>query len=61
MDGKHIVIVLDKAQHIRRPTLVYVDKDGKQLVVINKDGTEIRNYNINYVRFVKLMPRFYLM
>ena len=41
--------LLDDTKAIRKPTRVHVDQVGKRLVVINKDGTEIRHYNLHAV------------
>ena len=46
-NGKHLQVLLDKDKEIRKMTQVRVDEDGKQLVVINKDGTEIMNYELS--------------
>ena len=42
-------VLLDDTKAIRKPTRVHVDQVGKRLVVINKDGTEIRHYNLHVV------------
>ena len=46
-NGRHVQVLLDKDKEIEKPTHVRVDEDGKQLVVINKDGTEIMNYELS--------------
>ena len=48
-DGRDLQVLLDKERGIHNPTRVRVDKEGKKLVVINKDGDEIRNYRLNTV------------
>ena len=35
---------------IRNPTMVRVDKEGQRLVVVSKNGAEIRNYVIKLDR-----------
>ena len=37
---------LSRESGIKNPTMVRVDKEGQRLVVINRDGVEIRNYMI---------------
>ena len=37
---------------IRRPTKVRVDREGRRLIVINKDEREIRIYNLTSVSLV---------
>ena len=44
--GKRIQVLLDKEREIQKPKQVRVDEEGKKLVVINKDGAEIRNYEL---------------
>ena len=50
-DGMDLQILLDREKGIHNPTRVHVDKEGERLVVINKDGDEIRNYRLNTVSF----------
>ena len=45
-DGQKTEFILDKKQGIQNPTSVHVDKEGKRLLVINRDGDEIRHYKI---------------
>ena len=45
-DGRNLQILLDKERGIDNPTNVRVDKKGENIVVINKDGKEIRNYKL---------------
>ena len=46
---------------IQRPTKIRTDKNGKWLVVIQKDGDEIRNYKIKDVGalFLILFGRYF--
>ena len=39
-------VLLDKEAGIHNPTRVRVNEEGKRLVVINRDGFEIMNYDI---------------
>ena len=51
-DGSNIQVLLDARNDIDRPTWLWSDKKGENLTVINKDGQEIRNYNIyKVIRF----------
>ena len=50
-DGMDLQILLDREKGIHNPTRVHVDKEGERLVVINKDGDEIRKYKLNTVSF----------
>ena len=52
-DGKNVDVVLDREKGIRAPTRVRVDDEGKRLAIINRDGSEIRNYKINTVIFMQ--------
>ena len=45
-DGSNIRVFLDKKNGIHCPTLVRSDTKGEQLIVINGNGEEIRNYGI---------------
>ena len=48
-EGKQVQVLLDKEKGIENPTRVRVDEEGKRLLVINKDGNEIRTYKVQTV------------
>ena len=55
-DGTDIQVLLNKRNGIDRPKFLHSDKEGKRLVVINKAGDEIRNYNV-----FKVFDNFFLL
>ena len=54
-DGKGLQVLLDKDRGICNPRRVCVDHEGKRLVVINRDGTDIINYNIEIVSYCQIL------
>ena len=58
-DGQDLRVVQEEG--IERPTRIRTDKAGKWLIVIQKDGDEIRNYKIKDVGalFRSLSLRYY--
>ena len=59
-DGNNIEVLLDNGKGIRAPTRVCVDDEGARLVIINRDGVEIRNYKINMVISIVNLQNLYL-
>ena len=56
-DGTNIELFLDTTDGIRDPTWLRSTKEGGQLTVINRNGYEIKNYNIFKVTPLSLFNR----
>ena len=49
--GKDLQVLADKETVITKPTRVRVDKEGRRMAVINRNGTEIKVYKLIVVSF----------
>ena len=46
-NGRNLRTLLGKGDGIHKPLTVRVDTEGKQFVIINRNGCELRNYRMN--------------